>query len=116
MMKRSALLASFLPLALGCDNPETHSCASAFSVSSAAAATFCATFTASTVTATTGVPDVFLSNCDYKTKHLSSACSCLGTSDGSAPASTPAAPAVSSSSKVVSTNQMPHYDSFTEPM
>ncbi|TPR06767.1 NmrA-like family protein [Aspergillus niger] len=70
MMKRSALLASFLPLALG------------------------------TVTATTGVPDVFLSNCDYKTKHLSSACSCLGTADGSAPASTPAAPAVSSSSKV----------------
>ncbi|KAI2892925.1 CAZyme family GH28 [Aspergillus niger] len=100
MMKRSALLASFLPLALGCDSAETHSCASAFSVSSAAAASFCATFTASTVTATTGVPDVFLSNCDYKTKHLSSACSCLGTADGSAPASTPAAPAVSSSSKV----------------
>ncbi|PWY91494.1 endopolygalacturonase D [Aspergillus sclerotioniger CBS 115572] len=90
-MKRSALLLSFLPLALGCESPESHACASVYSVSSAAAASFCATFTASSVTATTDVPDVFLSNCDYKTKHLSSACSCLGTVDGSSPASTSAA-------------------------
>jgi polygalacturonase len=38
------------------------------------------------VTETTGVPAALLSNCDYKTKHLSSACSCLG------PATAAAAP------------------------
>ncbi|KAB8071694.1 endopolygalacturonase D [Aspergillus leporis] len=81
-MKRSALVISFLPFAFGCDNSDAagHACASIYSVSSAAAASFCAAFTASTVTATTDVPAAFLSNCDYKTKHLSSACSCLGSS------------------------------------
>ncbi|PYH89594.1 endo-polygalacturonase D [Aspergillus ellipticus CBS 707.79] len=100
MVMRSALLLPLIPVVLGCDSPESHACASVYSVSSAAAASFCATFTASSVTETTGVPDVFLSNCDYKTKHLSSACSCLGTADGSSPASTPAAvyPSASTSS------------------
>ncbi|PWY72949.1 endopolygalacturonase D [Aspergillus heteromorphus CBS 117.55] len=99
-MMRSALLLSVIPLVLGCESPKNHACASVYSVSSAAAASFCATFTASSVTATTDVPDAFLSNCEYKTKHLSSACSCLGAADGSSPASTPAAyPSVDSSAQ-----------------
>ncbi|KAF7591359.1 hypothetical protein BBP40_001637 [Aspergillus hancockii] len=94
-MKRSALVLSLLPFALGCDNPDTagHACASIYSVSSVAAASFCATFTASSATATTGVPAAFLSNCEYKTEHLSSACSCLGTAT---------APVVATSSSVSS--------------
>lgn len=75
---RSALLLSLLPLVLGCNNPASHACASAYTASSSEASAFCATFTASTVTATTGLPS-FASACDYKTHHLSSACSCLGT-------------------------------------
>ncbi|KAJ5983692.1 hypothetical protein N7481_005791 [Penicillium waksmanii] len=75
---RSALLLSFLPLVLGCNNPASHACASAYTASSSAAAAFCATFTASKVTATTGLPS-FASACDFKTGHLSSACSCLDT-------------------------------------
>ncbi|RDW83815.1 glycoside hydrolase family 28 protein [Aspergillus mulundensis] len=97
-MKRCALLTplGLLPLALACNNPNdaAHSCASVYSVSSVAAASFCATFTASTVTETTGVPDAFLSACDSKVKHLSSACSCLGPVDtATAPAATSTAPA-----------------------
>lgn len=104
-MKRSALILSFLPLVFGCDNPKSpgHSCASVYSVSSAAASSFCATFTASTVTATTGVPEALLSNCDYKTKHLSSACSCLGTA---------AVPTVATPSSVVGVESKSHQSSF----
>ncbi|GFF42132.1 probable endopolygalacturonase D [Aspergillus udagawae] len=91
-MKRGALLVPFVPLALACVDPSdsNHSCASVFSVSSAAAVSFCATFTASTVTETTGVPAALLSNCDYNTKHLSSACSCLGPATAAAPTQTSA--------------------------
>ncbi|KAL3455385.1 putative polygalacturonase [Aspergillus heterothallicus] len=91
-MKRCALLLPFVSLALGCNNPNdpAHSCASIYSVSSVAAASFCATFTASTVTETTGVPDALLSNCDYKVKHLSSACSCIDTAPATATATTTA--------------------------
>jgi len=76
---RSALVLSFLPLlVLGCDNPASHACASAYTASRSEAAGFCATFTASSVTATTGLPS-FASACDYNVKHMSSACSCLDT-------------------------------------
>ncbi|KAL4917682.1 putative endopolygalacturonase D [Aspergillus aurantiobrunneus] len=94
-MKRCALLLPFGSLALGCNNPKdpNHSCASVYSASSVAAASFCATFTASTVTATTGVPDAFLSNCDSNIKHLSSACNCLSPAAATAsPSSSSAAP------------------------
>ncbi|KAB8254345.1 putative endopolygalacturonase D [Aspergillus pseudonomiae] len=109
-MKRSALILSFIPLAFGCDNPSSpgHSCASIYSVSAAAASSFCATFTASTVTATTGVPAAFLSNCDYKTKHLSSACSCLGT----AAAPTAGAPSSVTSVYVTSATVTPTPSAF----
>ncbi|KAJ5627162.1 hypothetical protein N7528_004589 [Penicillium herquei] len=101
---RSTLVLSFLPLlVLGCDNPETHACASAYTASRSEAAAFCATFTASSVTATTGLPS-FASACDYKVKHLSSACSCLDTAwatDSADAASATVAAATTSSSDPV---------------
>jgi polygalacturonase len=75
---RCALLLALLPLALGCDNPANDACAAAYTASRSAADAFCATFTTSTVTATTGLP-AFASACNYNTKHLSSACSCIDT-------------------------------------
>ncbi|KAJ5596495.1 hypothetical protein N7450_002953 [Penicillium hetheringtonii] len=105
---RSALLLPFLPLVLGCNNPASHACASAYTASSSEAAAFCATFTASTVTATTGLPG-FASACDFKPKHLSSACSCLdtawttagtGSSNGASSSETSTAPAITSSVSV----------------
>ncbi|PYH83733.1 endo-polygalacturonase D [Aspergillus uvarum CBS 121591] len=101
MQQRSALLLALAaPLALACESPENHACASIYSVSSVAAASFCATFTASAVSETTGVPDAFLSACDYKTKHLSSACSCLGPATGAAAAAT----SVSTAAPIVATS------------
>lgn len=74
---RSALVLSFLlPLALGCNNPAGHPCASVYTASRSAAGEFCATFTASTVTATTGLP-TWATACGNEVKQLSSACSCL---------------------------------------
>ncbi|KAL4753510.1 putative endopolygalacturonase D [Aspergillus terricola var. indicus] len=104
-MKRCALLTPFLPLALACNNPNdpAHSCASIYSVSSVAAASFCATFTASTVTEPTGVPDAFLSACDSKVKHLSSACSCLGPVDSATATAVPVASTVPAPVSVTAT-------------
>ncbi|KAJ5679217.1 endopolygalacturonase D [Penicillium macrosclerotiorum] len=101
---RRALLLSLIPIALGCNNPETHACAGAFVSSSSAAAEFCATFTASTVTATTGLPDSFASACDYKTKHLSSACSCLDTAWATAGASSGSEQTTTVATSVVATS------------
>ncbi|KAJ5361750.1 hypothetical protein N7541_002594 [Penicillium brevicompactum] len=75
---RSALLLTLLPLALGCDNPANDACAAAYTASRSEAEAFCATFTTGAVTATTDLP-AFASACGYKTKHLSSACSCIDT-------------------------------------
>lgn len=75
-MRSSFFLGALVPLAFACDNPETDACASALTVSSAAAATFCATYTQSSQTATTGLP-AYATYCANKPKKLSSACSCL---------------------------------------
>ncbi|KAJ6019824.1 hypothetical protein N7499_003073 [Penicillium canescens] len=75
---RCALFLSLVPIALGCNNPQSYACPSAYTASRSAAAEFCATFTASIVTATTRLPS-FASACEFNTKHLSSACSCLDT-------------------------------------
>ncbi|KAE8387409.1 glycosyl hydrolases family 28-domain-containing protein [Aspergillus alliaceus] len=91
-MKRDALILSFVPFAFACVSPGSHACASTYSASSTAASSFCATFTASMITATTGILEAFLSNCDSSTKYLSSACSYLGTA---------AAPTVAASSNVI---------------
>lgn len=76
---RSAIILGFLAsIALACDNPKSpgHACASAFAASPVEAASFCATYTKSVNTATTGLPP-FATACANKPKKLSSACSCL---------------------------------------
>ncbi|GLI78379.1 hypothetical protein PoHVEF18_006693 [Penicillium ochrochloron] len=111
---RRALFLSLVPIALACNNPASHACASAYTASSSAAAEFCTTFTASAVTATTGLPS-FASACDFNTKSLSSACSCLdtawatagsgsGSAETTAVAATTTAAAVSTTSSVSSTS------------
>lgn len=62
-----------------CTNPDTDSCASAFSANLASASAFCKTFTTGTVTATTGFPAVFASACSSKTSKLSAECTCYVT-------------------------------------
>jgi polygalacturonase len=73
---RFLALAALVPAVLGCTNPDTDACASAFTASSAAALTFCATYTAASSTATTGLP-AYATYCSNTPKKVSSACSCL---------------------------------------
>lgn len=70
-------VAALLPAVLACTNPDTDACAAAFVSSSAALAGFCATYTKSAVTATTALPSAAASACEYKSKKISSACSCF---------------------------------------
>ncbi|KAH6617462.1 pectate lyase-domain-containing protein [Chaetomium tenue] len=86
-MHRYAAL-GFLPVALGCLNPNTNACASYISANQATASAFCATFTQSVVTATTGLPS-WASNCGNKPSQISKECSCYFTG-GSGPAPTSA--------------------------
>lgn len=81
-------LLGFLPVALGCLNTKTNPCASYIKSNVASASAFCATFTQSTVTATTALP-AWATNCDNKPKLLSSECSCHYTGGGSPPGPTP---------------------------
>ena len=77
IMRYSILLGAVVPLVFACDNSANDACAASITESSAVAASFCATYTQSTNTATTGLPD-FASACSMKYKKISSACSCLG--------------------------------------
>ena len=76
IMRSIIFLASIVSFALACGNPDTDACASVFTVSSADAATFCATYTTASVTHTTDLP-AYATYCSMKPKKLSSACSCL---------------------------------------
>lgn len=103
-MRSFLLTAAALPVVvLGCSNPDTDACAGAYVSSSAAAASFCATWTAAAITETTAVPDAFGSVCGYKTKKLSSACSCYVTG-GSAAATSTAALATATSTGTLKTS------------
>ena len=75
-MRSQALVAVLLPAVLACENAKTHSCGAAFVASSAEAASFYHTYTASVVTATTDVPAAFNSACSGMAKSLSKACTC----------------------------------------
>ena len=89
-MHRYAAL-GLLPVALGCLNPDTNACASYINNNQATASAFCATFTQSVVTATTGLPS-WASNCGNKPSQLSKECSCYftaGSGSGPAPTSVP---------------------------
>ena len=87
-MRSLLFLSSLLPLILACDNPSSDACASAFTASSAAAASFCKTYTTATNTATTGLPAFVSSYCSTKTAKASSACSCLVTGAATTTATT----------------------------
>lgn len=64
-----------------CTNPDTDPCASYMSANGATASAFCATFTKSSVTATTGLPS-WASNCSNKPSAISKECSCYFTGSG----------------------------------
>jgi pectate lyase len=81
------ILLGLLPAALGCLNPTSNKCAS-YIKNNAAASTFCATFTQSTVTATTALP-AWATNCDNKPKLVSAECSCHYTAGGGGSVPTP---------------------------
>lgn len=76
IMRSLLFLAILAALVIACDNPDTDACASAFTVSSADAATFCATYTTASETQTTDLP-AYATYCSMKPKKISSACSCL---------------------------------------
>lgn len=76
-----------LPVALGCLNTRTNPCASFIKSQVAQASPFCATFTQSVVTATTGLP-AWATNCDNKPKLLTSECACHYPGGGNPPAPT----------------------------
>ncbi|TGO12174.1 hypothetical protein BTUL_0093g00230 [Botrytis tulipae] len=75
-MRSAIILGGLASIVLACDNPDTDACANAFTVSSAAAGPFCATYTQAASSASTGLP-AFATACANKPKKLSSACSCL---------------------------------------
>ncbi|TGO38492.1 hypothetical protein BHYA_0073g00010 [Botrytis hyacinthi] len=75
-MRSAIILGGLASIVLACDNPDTDACAKAFTVSSAAAGPFCATYTQAANSASTGLP-AFATACANKPKKLSSACSCL---------------------------------------
>ncbi|ROW02494.1 hypothetical protein VMCG_06048 [Cytospora schulzeri] len=89
-MHSYALLA-LIPLVLGCTNPNGDPCASYVSANAGTASAFCATFTKSTVTATTGLPAWASSYCSAKPSQLSKECSCYFTGTAAAATSTTAA-------------------------
>jgi polygalacturonase len=75
-MRSLLFLATLAPIVIACDNPDNDACASVFTVSSADAATFCATYTTASEMQTTDLP-AYATYCSMKPKKLSSACSCL---------------------------------------
>ena len=77
MLSTIALVAAILPAILACESPDTHPCASAFVSNAALATSFCATYTASVVTATTAIPSIFNSACSSKSQTISEACTCF---------------------------------------
>ncbi|EPS37974.1 hypothetical protein H072_8302 [Dactylellina haptotyla CBS 200.50] len=87
MYQKEVLLLAFLPAALGCLNPGSNSCASFIKSQSATASAFCATFTKSTVTATTGLPS-WATYCSNKPSMISAECSCAYTGGSSNPTTT----------------------------
>jgi hypothetical protein len=73
----------FHPFVFACINPDSDSCASPLTVSSSTAATFFATYTKTSNSATTGLP-AYATFCSNKPSKISSACSCLTVGAGTA--------------------------------
>jgi hypothetical protein len=72
-------VALLLPAVLACENPDSHPCASVFTASTALVSSFCATYTASDVTATTAIPSAINSACSSKSLTISEQCTCFVT-------------------------------------
>lgn len=106
-----ALLA-LVPAALGCLNPKSNPCASYISANKATASAFCATFTQSSVTATTALP-AWAANCSNKPSLISKECSCYFTGGGAAP--TPTATSAGGSNPPVTTVAVPSGVTTTLP-
>jgi hypothetical protein len=80
-------------------DPKSNACASFMSANKATASAFCATFTQSTVKATTALP-AWASNCSNKPSLISKECSCYFTG-GAAPTPAPTTtPKVTTTAKV----------------
>ncbi|THZ81768.1 endo-polygalacturonase D [Aureobasidium pullulans] len=75
MRRFIATVGALLPVALACNNADTHPCPGYYHNNLAEVSDFCATFTQSTVAASTGLPS-WATVCDNSPKKLSSACSC----------------------------------------
>ncbi|KAK6355974.1 hypothetical protein TWF718_000349 [Orbilia javanica] len=86
MHKEQIFLLALVPTVLGCLNADTNSCASFIKSQVATASPFCATFTQTVVTATTGLPS-WATNCSNKPSMISAECSCAYTG-GSNPTTT----------------------------
>jgi hypothetical protein len=85
-MHRYALL-GLLPAALGCLDPKNNPCASYMSANQATASAFCATYTQTKATASTGLP-AWAANCSNKPSMISKECSCYFTGGAAAPTPT----------------------------
>ena len=87
--RSTIMIHSFTPLAvalllqavLACESPDTHSCASIFSASTALVTSFCATYTASKVTSTgtAAIPSAISSACSGLSLTISEQCTCFVT-------------------------------------
>lgn len=71
----TSYILAFAATALACTNPDSNACASFIKSQAATASNFCATFTQTSYTATTGLPS-WASNCNNKPKEISKECSC----------------------------------------
>ena len=105
MRSFSLISAAVLPVVFACENPDTHACASAFVSNAAEATSFCATYTASSVIATTAIPSLFNSACSNKSATISKACTCFVTPPTSATSS-----AATSTAEAVSVGYLPVSD------
>ena len=74
-MRSIAVFSLTVALVLGCTNPKTDACASLVVASGLA---FCATYTQTVNTATTGLP-AWATACSDKPTKISSVCSCFAT-------------------------------------
>ncbi|KAI0143589.1 pectin lyase fold/virulence factor [Xylariaceae sp. FL1272] len=84
---RHFILAALVSGVLSCTNPDSDACASFMTNQAATASAFCATFTQSAVTATTGLPS-WATVCSSKPSALSKECSCAFTGTATTTAAT----------------------------
>lgn len=100
---RGLYLLAALPAVWACTNPDSDPCASYMSANGATASAFCATFTKSSVTATTGLPS-WASNCSNKPSAISKECSCYFTGTAASTTATSTSKATTSTATSTKTS------------